>query len=117
MTQKMKTSELFAACIPLIKDGGFGYICHALFFLEYGDQWRVEWEKDDREAPGVDIVMNRLNGNEHLYGAIVNIRDGFCDILKIESWYTHQTYSHIDMKPLRIVWLESLVAEFQQRGD
>ena len=77
----MKTSEIFAACIPLIKSDKYGFICHTLCQVIKGSSKQDAWGTFQEENHKThEIVVSRLAGANHLLGLIYNIRDVFRDI-------------------------------------
>lgn len=114
----MKTSEIFAACIPLIESGKYDFICHALCLVIKGSLNEDVWETFQEENHKThEIVMSRLVGEDHLLGFIFNIRGIFLDIFDPGNLLPHCSPSDKEMREFRILWLKSLVAEFQQLGD
>lgn len=114
----MKTSEIFAACIPLIESGEYDFICHALCEVIKGSTEQNVWDTFQEEGyMAHGIVMDRLAGEDHLLGFVYEIRDVFRDIFDPERLLPSWSPSDAELQEFRILWLESLVAEFQQLGD
>ena len=114
----MKTSEIFAACIPLIEGGKYDFICHALCQVIKGSLSDKTWEAFQEENHKThEIVMSHLAGEDTLLGFIYGMRDVFLDIFDPEGWTPHWAPSDSELQEFRILWLKSLVAEFQQIGD
>ena len=117
MTQK-KTSEIFAACIPLIENSKYGFICHALCAVIKGSLGEATWEEFQEEGHKThNIVMTRLAGGEHLLGFAYDIQHIFQEIFDPSGILPPWHLSDEELREFRILWLHSLVAEFQQLGD
>lgn len=114
----MKTSEVFAACIPLIENGRYGFICHALCAVINGSLSESNWDEFQEKGHKThQTVMTRLAGGEHLLGFVYDIRDVFQEILDPNKILPPWHPSDEELRGFRILWLHSLVAEFQQLGD
>lgn len=114
----MKTSEIFAACIPLIETDKVGFICHALCLVIKGSLNEDVWETFQEEGYMTHgIVMDRLAGEDTLLGFIYGMRDVFRDIFDPGNLLPHWSPSDSELREFRILWLKSLVVEFQQLGD
>ena len=114
----MKTSDIFAACIPLIEGGKYDFICHALCQVIRGSLNEDVWETFQEEGYMTHgIVMDRLAGRDHLLGFICDMSGVFRDIFDPGNLLPHWSPSDSEMREFRILWLKSLVAEFQQLGD
>ncbi len=114
----MKTSEIFAACIPLIETEKIGFVCHALCQVIKGSFSDKTWEIFQEENHKThEIVMDCLAGEDHLLGFVYDMRDVFRDIFDPGNLLPHWSPSDSELREFRILWLKSLVAEFQQLGD
>lgn len=114
----MKTSEIFAACIPLIEGDKYGFICHALCEVIKGSTEQDVWETFQEEGyMAHGIVMDCLAGEDHLLGFVYGMRDVFRDIFDPDGVLPHWSPSDSELREFRILWLKSLVVEFQQLGD
>ena len=108
----MKTSEIFAKCIPLIESGEREFICHAIYQVAYGNGWMAHWVAakngvlhDPYIKPCIDIITSTL---DH-YGAF-SIIGLFYGVNCAEGY-------GINGKNLRLWWLHNLVRQYESLGD
>lgn len=102
----MKTSEIFQACIPLIESKEKGFICHALYEVIFGDKQDEEWTKQIRNEslrhPLCKIVHEKIDNEDHVFDYL----------------YLNDLPSTVaDCRQFRLQLLESLVLEYQAKGD
>ena len=102
----MKTSEIFQACIPLIKSREKQFICHAVYAVIFGDKQDEEWTKQIRNEslrhPLCKIVHEKIDNEDHVF-----------DYLYVKEL----PHTVADCRVFRLQLLESLVLEYQAKGD
>lgn len=114
MTQ-MKTSEIFSACIPLLADKKENFICHALCVTLEGNLRVDTWDNFQLSGNKYhEIIMSRLGGCNQFLSMCCSLRDTVASFINIKSYWIP---SDEELREFRILWLHSLVAEFQQLGD
>ena len=102
----MKTSEIFQACIPLIESREKQFICHAVYAVIFGDKQDEEWTKQIRNEslrhPLCKIVHEKIDNEDHVF-----------DYLYVKEL----PHTVADCRVFRLQLLESLVLEYQAKGD
>lgn len=110
----MKTSEIFAACIPLLENKTYDYICHALCQVTTGDGYGNWRSFRMSRNPQRLIIMDRLGGCGTMVSICIQLNIGVSDILGLDrGWISGED----TLRQFRIEWLKSLVEEFQVKGD
>lgn len=95
----MKTSEIFQACIPLISSGQEKYICNALTCI-----WHQE---------GLNFIDLYYLKTDVIYKALNHQPTVGCFISEMKGEYPTPS----EVKSFRLMWLDSLVKEYQAKGD
>lgn len=102
----MKTSEIFQACIPLIESREEQFICHAVYAVIFGDKQEEEWAKQIRNGsqahPLCKIVHEKIDNEYHVFDYL---------------YANELPHTVADCRVFRLQLLESLVLEYQAKGD
>lgn len=116
----MKTSEAFKACIPLIESGNFSFICHAIAFLYFGNAYE-DWFQDTEDhsvIPEIKIVEDLLGVFETFDEFVYELRKFLLAVLLRDEQKSAGYFpTDEESKELRLIWLNSLVAEYEAKGE
>ena len=96
----MKISEEFKLARNLIDNYKERYICHAL-------EHSVKYKNDPTPTPAMKVIKDRLNGHDRLE-SWVYAKVGY------KVWGNNKTKG---MRATRLAWLDSLIAEFEAKGE
>lgn len=98
----MKTSKVFKQARKLIAAGKYTFICHACA-VQFG--WDKDMCYDATYSYAEQVVQSRLDG---------------CSTLETWLWDKHQinvSDNPVKLRNTRLAWLDSLIAEFEAKGD
>ena len=108
----MKTSEIFAKCIPLIESGEREFICHAIYQAVHGEGWMVQWS----DAKGGVLHDTAVKG---YIDSITSTMDHYGAYSIIGVFHGANCAEGYDVsgKNLRLWWLHNLVRQYEAMGD